>query len=181
MRKSQPHAVVLALLLTALPVPGAIAQETEAPPGVRNFTPVDATVACSGAVTPEAVAALKASGFSSIVNLRGADEEGANLEAMQEAASGAGLRYFHVPVSRDNPQFESVDRFLEVARDKANQPMLINCASGGRASMLLAIKRVMLDGWTVEKAMTEVPSLTQGLRPSVREFGMAYLKEHGKM
>jgi len=137
-------------------------------------------VACAGAVTPEAVAALKQAGFASIVNLRTADEEGANLEAMQKAASDAGLRYIHVALSPDEPRPEPVDRFLEIARDKSNEPMLINCASGGRASMLLAIKRVMLDGWSVEKAMAEVPSRSQGARPVVREFTLAYLEQHGK-
>ncbi|MBP1635156.1 MAG: blh 4 [Acidobacteria bacterium] len=161
--------------------PQAAAQPGQAAlPGVRNYTPVDATVACSGAVSPEAVGALKQAGFVSIVNLRTADEEGGNLEAMEKAAAAAGLKYFHVPLPGDQPTFESVDRFLDVARDKANEPILINCASGGRASMMLAIKRVMLDGWSVEKAMAEVPTLSQGMRPAVREFGMAYLKEHTK-
>ncbi len=171
--------LVLPLLL---PAPAG-AQETQtapALPGIRNYTPVDATVACAGVVTPEAVAALKQAGFASIVNLRTAEEEGANLEAMQKAATEAGLRYIHVPFSSSDPKPEPVERFLEIARDKSNEPMLVNCASGGRASMLLAIKRVMLDGWSVEKAMAEVPSRSEGARPAVREFTLEYLKAHGK-
>lgn len=176
------HRLATGLLLTLplLVAPAGSAQDTQALPGIRNYTPVDSTVACSGAVTPEAAAALKQAGFASIVNLRTAEEEGPNLEAMQKAAAEAGLRYLHVPFSPTEPQAESVDRFLEIARDKTNEPMLINCASGGRASMLLAIKRVMLDGWTVEKAMAEVPSRSQGARPAVREFTLEYLKQHGK-
>ncbi len=168
---------MIALLVAA----AGAAQETQAPlPGIRNYTPVDSTVACSGVVTPEAAAALKQAGFASIVNLRTAEEEGPNLEAMQKAAAAVGLRYLHVPLSPTEPRAEAVDRFLEIARDKSNEPMLVNCASGGRASMLLAIKRVMLDGWTVEKAMAEVPSRSQGARPAVREFTLEYLKQHGK-
>lgn len=175
-----PAVVPLILLLLA---GAASAQEVPTPAGmagIRNYTPVDSTVACSGAVTPEAVAALKHAGFASIVNLRTAEEEGANLEAMEKAAAEAGLRYIHVPFSPTEPTPEPVDRFLEIARDKSNEPMLINCASGGRASMLLAIKRVMIDGWSVEKAMAEVPSRSQGARPAVREFTLEYLKAHGK-
>lgn len=176
------HAAVVVFLLAVVPVSPPFAQQAETSlPGVRNYTPVDSTVACAGALTPEAVCALKQAGFASVVNLRTAEEEGANLEAMQKAAVEAGLRYVHVPFSSADPRPEPVDRFLDVARDKANEPMLINCASGGRASMLLAIKRVMLDGWSVEKAMSEVPSRSQGVRPALREFTLEYLKTHGKM
>ena len=58
--------------------------------------------------------------------------------------------------------------------------MLIACASGGRAAMMLAIKRVLIDLWSVEKAMAEVPALSEGMRPAVRQFGLAYLEQHGK-
>jgi uncharacterized protein (TIGR01244 family) len=177
------HRVLTALILVLplLLASAGAAQETQAGlPGIRNYTPVDSTVACAGAVTPEAVAALKQAGFVSIVNLRTAEEEGENLEAMRKAAVEAGLRYIHVPFSATDPQPEPVDRFLEIARDRSNEPMLINCASGGRASMLLAIKRVMIDGWSVETAMAEVPSRSQGARPAVREFTLEYLKGHGK-
>ena len=137
-------------------------------------------MACAGAVPADAMGAIKAAGFTSIVNLRTAEEEGANLEAARKAAEAVGLRYFHVPMTPNDPQPETVDHFLEVARDRRNEPILVHCASGGRASMLWAIKRVMVDGWTVEKAMNEVPSLSNGMRPALREFGMEYLRKHGK-
>ena len=39
-------------------------------PGITNFAQVETTVACAGAVTPEAVAGIKKMGFASIINLR---------------------------------------------------------------------------------------------------------------
>jgi len=174
-------AAALALILPLLALPSAAFPQVPAsPPGIRNFTPVDSTVACAGAVTPEAAADVGKAGFVSMVNLRTAGEEGVDLAAIEKAAAQAGLRYFHVPFSSSNPTPEPIDRFLEIARDRSNEPMLIYCASGGRAAMLLAIKRVMIDLWSVEKAMAEVPSLSEGMRPAVREFGLAYLKQHGK-
>lgn len=168
-------------ILPLLFVVAAAAQQAPAsPPGIRNYTPVDATVTLCGAVTPEAVPALVDAGFRSILNLRTAEEEGENLEAMQKAAAASGLRYIHVPFSSSEPQPEPVDRFLEIARDRSNEPMLINCASGGRASMILAIKRVMLDGWSLEKAMAEVPERSAAVRPALREFTLSYLEAHGK-
>jgi uncharacterized protein (TIGR01244 family) len=172
-------ALVLFLPLLVLSSP-AFPQAPASPPGIRNFTPVDATVACAGAVTPEAAAEVRKAGFVSLVNLRTAGEEGVDLAAIETAAAQAGLRYFHVPFSSSDPKSEPVDRFLEIARDRSNEPMLIACASGGRAAMMLAIKRVLIDLWSVEKAMAEVPALSEGMRPAVRQFGLAYLEQHGK-
>src|SRR5450432_588992 len=53
--------------------------------GVTNFAQVETTVACAGAVTPSAVAGIKKMGFASIINLRMASEEGADIDA--EAAA----------------------------------------------------------------------------------------------
>ena len=43
--------------------------------------------------------------------------------------------------------------------------MMLHCASGGRASMFWAVKRVMIDGWTVDKAMSELPDLVEERHP----------------
>ena len=66
-------------------------------PGIRNLARLETTVACAGAITPESVVEVKKMGFVSIVNLRLASEEGANVEKEEAAAKAAGLRYFHVP------------------------------------------------------------------------------------
>ena len=75
----------------------AQAPAKDAAAGVRNFTKVDATIACGGALTPDGFAALKQAGFVSVVNLRVATEQGVNIEADQKAAADAGLKYYHLP------------------------------------------------------------------------------------
>ena len=50
-------------------------------PGIRNFTQVDATTACAGATSPEAITELKRRGFTSIINFRTESEDGATVEA----------------------------------------------------------------------------------------------------
>ena len=44
--------------------------------GIRNYSRVDATVGCGGAVDPAAMAALKTEGSVSVINLRLANEPG---------------------------------------------------------------------------------------------------------
>jgi uncharacterized protein (TIGR01244 family) len=150
-------------------------------PGVRNFTKVDSTIACGGAVTEEAFAALKQAGYKSVVNLRGAAEQGNDVEAAKKAAEGAGLKYFHLPFVPTAPDMAMLDEFLKIAVKPENQPMMLHCASGGRASMFWAVKRVMIDGWTVDKAMGELPDLSKNVNPTSRALFLDYLKAHEKV
>ena len=47
--------------------------------------------------------------------------------------------------------------------------------------MFWAVKRVMIDGWPVEKAMGELPDLSRNLSQPLRTFMLDYLKAHGKV
>ena len=72
-------------------------------PGVRNYSRVDATVGCGGAVDPTAMSALKKEGYVSVINLRLPTEEGANVDAGRAAAQSAGLKYIHLPFNAASP------------------------------------------------------------------------------
>ena len=148
--------------------------------GVRNYTKVDSTIACGGAPTLEAFAALKEAGYKSVVNLRAASEQGNDVEAAKRAAEAAGLKYFHLPFVVATPDLAMLDEFLKIAVKPENQPMMLHCASGGRASMFWAVKRVMIDGWPVEKAMSELPDLSKNVSQQSRAIFLEYLKAHGK-
>ena len=150
-------ATVVGLTVAASP---AAAQPVETPvEGVTNFTQVDVTMACAGATTPSAVAGLKAMGFKTVVNLRMASEEGADLEAERAAAAAAGLRYVHLPFNTPASSADDVEptvrEFLRVTSDAANQPIFVHCAGGGRAAAMWMIKRVVIDGWDGPRAWTE--------------------------
>ncbi len=150
-----------------------------APPGTSYYTRVDATVACGGATGVQAMPALKAEGFKTIVNLRQASEEGADIEESRKAAERAGLKYVHIPVNAADLDVRTVDTFLETLRDPSNTPVYIHCASANRVGMMWLIKRVMMDGWAVSKATDEAERI--GLRSQkLKEFALDYLRSHGK-
>ena len=151
----------------------AAAQQEGAPPGVVNYTRVDATVACAGATPPEAIAELKRLGFTSIINFRTAQERGASIEASQAAAREIGLKYFHLPFR--TPSVALTESFLNTVADPANQPVFIHCGSANRVGAMWLIKRVKLDGWDVEKAAAEAEAI--GLRSAgLKEFALDYVK-----
>ena len=149
-------------------------------PGIRNFTKVDPTIACGGALALEAFPALKQAGYKSVVNLRGADEPGANVEEHRRAAAAAGLTYIHLPFTYAAPDATKLDEFLKAVVKPENTPMMLHCASGNRVSVFWAVKRVMIDGWFLDKAMSELAALSMPFPPSLRTFMLDYLKSHGK-
>ncbi|MCX6544941.1 MAG: sulfur transferase domain-containing protein [Acidobacteria bacterium] len=143
-------------------VSGAAQQATKIQdfPGVVNFAPVDDTFACGGAMKPEAAAELKKRGYNAVVNFRPSDEEGANVASEKEAVEKAGMKFIHAPFRHTDANFQSaVDTFLAAVKDPANRPMLFHCASGGRASAMWFFKRVLVDGWTIDKALPEAESI----------------------
>jgi len=167
-----------ASLAAALAVP-AIAQDVKKQEiaGIRNYSRVDATVGCGGATDPSAMAALKKEGFVSVINLRLASEQGANIEAGQAAAKAAGLKYIHLPFNGASPDPKVVDSFLAAVADRANQPVYIHCGSASRVGAVWMIKRALRDKWPVEKALVEAQAI--GLSsPALTAFATDYIKTH---
>ena len=153
-------------------VQAASFQAEEGPEGVRNYTRVDATVACAGATPPEAMAVLRERGFNAVINFRTAGENGASVDAGQAAAEAAGLNYVHIPFRQATP--EVVETFLAAVAEPANQPVFIHCGSANRVGAMWLIKRVKQDGYSLEDATAEAEAI--GLRSAaLKEFALGYL------
>jgi uncharacterized protein (TIGR01244 family) len=156
----------------------ALAQQVtkENVPGIRNLARLETTVACAGAITPESVVEVKKMGFVSIVNLRLASEDGANVEKEEAAAKAAGLRYFHVPYD-GSADPKAAEAFLSAITTKGAEPAFIHCAGGNRAATMWLIKRVAVDHWDVERATKEATLLGQ-TNPTMRQFAVDYAQAH---
>lgn len=146
-------------------------------PGATNVTRVDATVACGGATSAEAFPELKKLGFKSIVNLRRESEPGADIPGAKTAAANAGLNYIHIPVDGANPSPESAETFLKAVTNRENQPVYIHCASANRVGAMWMIKRVVVDGWELDRAAAEAEAI--GLTsPGLKQFAVDYATKH---
>jgi uncharacterized protein (TIGR01244 family) len=167
-----------AFALAALLAGPAMAQvQKKEMSGIRNYSRVDATVGCGGAVDPAAMSSLKKEGYASVINLRLATEEGANVDAGRAAAQAAGLKYIHLPFNAAAPDTKVVDSFLAAVADKSNQPVFIHCGSANRVGGVWMIKRVLQDKWTVDRAATEAEAI--GLNnPQLKAFATSYIASH---
>jgi len=146
-------------------------------PGVTNFTRLETTVACAGAVKVEAVPEIKKMGFASIINLRQANEPGADIDAEAAAAKAAGLRFYHIPFNAQAPDPAVADRFLDAITTTGSEPALIHCARGGRAAAMWLVKRLAVDHWDTDRATAEATAL--GLTsPTLKQFALDYAQTH---
>lgn len=173
------HFLVAAGLLVASSIAVARAQEVtkENVDGITNFHRLTTTVACSGAIKPEVVPDIKKMGFVSIINLREATEDGANIEGEGEAAKAVGLRYYSIPFNTMNPDPAAADKFLDAITTKGTEPAFIHCAGGGRAATMWFIKRLAVDHWDVDRAAKEATDLGMN-NPKLKQFAIDYAMAH---
>ena len=94
--------------------------------GVTNFNKIESTVACAGAINSSAIPEIKKMGYASIINLRLATEEGADVDGNIAAAKAAGIPYFHIPFSGAAPDPAVVDTFLKTITAPGVQPAFIH-------------------------------------------------------
>jgi uncharacterized protein (TIGR01244 family) len=146
---------------------------------VTNFSRVDATIGCAGATPASAMPEIKKLGFVSVVNLRAATEKEAQVEEGKAAAKAVGLQYVHLPFDSQNPDPKVVEAFLATVKDPATQPVYIHCGSANRVGAVWMIKRVLADGWDLEKARVEAKAI--GLaNPKLEAFAVDYIQSNRK-
>jgi len=166
-------------LIVALGVATLTAQTKQERAGIVNFTKVDAVVACGGATETAALDGLAKDGFKAVINLRLATEANANIEANAAHAKALGLNYIHIPFNSQQPDPKVVDQFLAAIANKANQPVYVHCGSASRVGAVWLVKRVLQDGWTVEKATEEAKLIGMRGEP-LEKFAVSYIESHKK-
>ena len=177
-RRLQVIAGMSVLMALVAGVPSMTAQAPSAPKketfdGVRNFTNVDPTIACAGATEARVMPELARRGYKAVINLREATETGAAIDETRQAAEAAGIRFIHIPLNSQKPDAAVVDAFLKAVVDRANQPTFINCGSAGRVAALVLVKRMLVDGWSEERALEEA-ALIGPPSATMREFALGY-------
>lgn len=169
----------VALVVSALSASSAAQVTKQERAGIVNFSKVDALVACGGATETTALDGLAKDGFKAVINLRMATEANANIELNAAHAKSLGLNYVHIPFNGAQPDPKAVDQFLATIANKANQPVFVHCGSASRVGGMWLIKRVLQDGWAIDKATEEAKLI--GLRSEpLEKFALEYIATHKK-
>ena len=119
-------------------------------PGVPNARCVSEHLYRGGQPTREGFASLKRLGVKTIINLRGNDS---NRDRFDDGA----FVYHRIPMNGFNPESDQVVEFLRLASDPAAWPVFVHCQHGAdRTGVLVAMHRVIIEGWTTEQAVAEM-------------------------
>ena len=109
----------------------------------------------SAEMPPEAlVDVAREHGIKTVIDLRhdGDIEDTSEFEKERAALEKEGIRYVRIPANQV-PTNDTVDAFLEIARDTAERPILVHCEHGqGRSVLFAALYRIEFEGWDPERA-----------------------------
>jgi uncharacterized protein (TIGR01244 family) len=99
-------------------------------------------VSVSPQIGPDDLPALKALGFTAIINNRpdGESPDQPSSATMQAAAEKAGIAYHYIPLGRDGVSSQMVEE-TEAALEGSTGPVLAFCRSGTRSTTLWALSQ----------------------------------------
>jgi uncharacterized protein (TIGR01244 family) len=158
-------------------VPAAAEKGSGSAAGIERYLRVSERFSTGAQPTLEQLALLRDQGVRTVINLRRPSEHDAAAEAKKVGA--LGMRYVSIPVDPAAPADDQVAEFLRATADEAGQPAFLHCSSANRVGAFWMIRRVVVDGWTVEKAEEEARRI--GLRTAVmREFALDYIQRQKK-
>jgi tyrosine-protein phosphatase SIW14 len=123
-------------------------------PHIDNFGRVDSTYYRGAQPEGHDYADLKALGVKTIINLTSDDAE-PNEKAMAESV---GLKYVQIPMTTHTvPTSAQLTQFLSIVNDPASKPVYVHCVGGShRTGVMTAAYRMSLEGWTPDRAFSEM-------------------------
>ncbi len=135
---------------------------------------IDNWLSAGGQPSEDDLAALKAKGVATIINLRRPGEQNQPLDpkAEGEAAAKLGLAYVHIPVDPKNldpVQAEAVAKAIAAS----SGPCFVHCAAGGRATSHALLARATADGHSANDVLAKAeaigaPITDEGFKAFVR-------------
>jgi len=127
--------------------------------GVANLYKVTDYLYRSEQPTEEGMKNLERLGIKTIINLR-------PLYSDSDEVKGTGLLVEELSVKVWHIEDEDVVRVLRIIRKRENGPFLLHCSYGAdRAGVMIAMFRVLEQGWTKEDAIEEMVRGGYGFHP----------------
>lgn len=115
---------------------------------LTNYTRVAPNIGTAGKPGPGGIAAAKAAGFRTIIDLRGPDEDGVAGDAA--AAVEMGMDRATMPMPGDAEAIPAfIDELADLLDDQDRYPILLHCGSANRAGA----------AWALYRAENGVPAL----------------------
>ena len=112
--------------------------------------------------TEQDLTEAKQQGVHTVIDMRMPSETASpNVELVRHS----GLNYVNIPVNKAALSVQQIDE-LDAAIKHNGGPVLLHCATGARAAMLLASSRARQHGWTAERTFQEADAMGYDLQSS---------------
>jgi tyrosine-protein phosphatase SIW14 len=119
--------------------------------GIPRFGEVTPMLFRGGRPSKEGLEALSQLGVDLVIDLRGTNQK----ERRQVHA--LGMRYMAIPWHCPFPHDKTFARFLKIMRENRNKKVFVHCRLGDdRTGMMIAAYRMSEQGWTANRAATEM-------------------------
>jgi tyrosine-protein phosphatase SIW14 len=174
--------VVSAMLALSVAIPAAaqnVAKVSAAPRiGIDNFGKINANYYRGAQPLGHDYADLAALGVKTVIDLTDDDGEASEPSMVKRA----GMQSIKIPMNgRVPPTQAQLEQFLKIVNDPASQPVYVHCVGGKhRTGVMTAAYRMTHDGWTSDKAFSEMKRYKFGmdmLHPEFKRFVYNYKPE----
>ncbi len=147
--------------------------------GIPNFLKLTDQVWTGGQPWLEHLSKLKDAGIKVVINLRAhAEHQGAREETKVKEL---GMSYFNIPVDFQAPDELDADDFLKLTDEQLkNGPVFIHCTAAIRVGAFWMIRRVLRDGWELDKALEEANRIGLRNNAGLTEFAKDYIQKKKK-
>jgi len=151
-------------------------------PGFSSFAiSVPNVISRSGQPTIIGFRWLKTHGWKGIVDLRVGGESGligddTNIKEFKELH----FNYLALPINNKSvPSDQQAQKFLEFVTNPLNQPIHVHCYAGvGRTGVMIALYRYMVQGWPIDKAISESRLFRGGVNKIQKNWLERWAQEH---
>lgn len=132
-----------------VPPPSPGMDEEALPAGIEKFQKLDDNLYRGAQPDARGFKKLERFGIRTIINLRSGHSD-------QEALTGTSLDYRHIGMNVWDIDEPDVIAFLKLVTDRSKGPFFVHCEHGvDRTGFLCAIYRIVVQGWSKEKALRE--------------------------
>lgn len=144
----------LVLMAFATLVTGVYAQDIAPQKGLPNLARVNSDLYRGGQPSKEGIAELKKLGIRTVIDLRDDDERSRKERGH---VIGVGMQFVNIPMGNwSRPDYKTIASIMGEIAKRENQPVFVHCRRGSdRTGTVIAIYRIVHNGWTAEQALEE--------------------------
>lgn len=167
-------AAVLLGLTLALPAAAQTKDAKAAHVNIDNFGRINANYFRGAQPEGRDYADLKTLGVKTVIDLT-QDGDVSEPGIVQKLA----MKFFRIPMTtHQTPSAQTLEQFLSIVNEPANQPVYVHCQGGRhRTGVMTAVYRMTGDGWTADRAFSEMKRYKYGadfLHPEFKNFVYSY-------